>query len=299
MVNRIKHKTSQFFNFTEGSYLERTSRPIYGLVFLLPFIVFYEVGTLLVNTDVLRESRVRVVAFVWLQEFLEYIGLGGKFAWAAPPFVVIVILLALQFTSRKKWRFRINHIWPMWIESVLLAVPLIVLSLLLNTTMSARGKPVVRGEAVTSKQIGSFSVSSEEADIGGTVVKSKEETVGKSFFSEIITGIGAGIYEELVFRLILISVLMIFFQDLVGMSGRNSVFLAVLISAALFSVYHHLDFFTGEMNGRFVLAQFVFRTLAGVYFAILFAVRGFGITAGAHAFYDIIATTINVVFFTG
>jgi len=299
MVDRIKHKTSQFFNFAEESYLERTSRPIYGLVFLLPFIVFYEVGTLLVNTDVLRESQVRVVAFVWLQEFLEYIGLGGKFAWAAPPLVVIVILLALQFTSHKKWRFRINHIWPMWIESVLLAVPLIVLSLLLNTTMSARGGTVARGEAVTSNQVKSLSVNSVEADTGGTVVKSKEGKVGKSFFAEIITGIGAGIYEELVFRLILISVLMIFFQDLVGLSGRNSVFLAVLISAALFSAHHHLDFFTGEKNGDFVLAQFVFRTLAGVYFAILFAVRGFGITAGAHAFYDIIATTINAVFFAG
>jgi hypothetical protein len=43
--------------------------------------------------------------------------------------------------------------------------------------------------------------------------------------------------------------------------------------------------------------EFGFRTVAGIYFAALFAIRGFGITAGVHAFYDIIATIINAVFF--
>jgi hypothetical protein len=43
--------------------------------------------------------------------------------------------------------------------------------------------------------------------------------------------------------------------------------------------------------------EFVFRTIAGVYFAILFAIRGFAITAGTHAFYDIIATILNTAFF--
>jgi hypothetical protein len=43
--------------------------------------------------------------------------------------------------------------------------------------------------------------------------------------------------------------------------------------------------------------EFGFRTIAGVYFAILFAIRGFGITAGTHAFYDIIATLVNAIFF--
>jgi hypothetical protein len=43
--------------------------------------------------------------------------------------------------------------------------------------------------------------------------------------------------------------------------------------------------------------EFGFRAVAGVYFAVLFAIRGFGITAGTHAFYDIIATIINSVFF--
>jgi len=64
---RKRHSTSQLLNFAKDSYLDRTSRPIYAIIFLLPFIIFYEVGTILINTDMLNQSQVRVVAFVWLQ----------------------------------------------------------------------------------------------------------------------------------------------------------------------------------------------------------------------------------------
>ena len=79
MKDNYKYSTSQLFNFARDSYLERTSRPIYAVVFLLPFIIFYELGTILINTDVLNQSQVRVVAFVWLQNFLAYLGFGSKF----------------------------------------------------------------------------------------------------------------------------------------------------------------------------------------------------------------------------
>ena len=100
------------------SYLERTSRPIYAAVFLLPFILFYEFGTLRINTDVLNQSQERVVAFVWLQNLLEPLGYGGKLAWAAPPLAVVVILLALQITSGKQWRFWFGDIVPMVVEKL-------------------------------------------------------------------------------------------------------------------------------------------------------------------------------------
>ncbi|MHC4260286.1 MAG: hypothetical protein ACYSTF_07755 [Planctomycetota bacterium] len=82
-------------------------------------------------------------------------------------------------------------------------------------------------------------------------------------------------------------------------SRRNSIILSVLVSATLFSAHHHVDFLSGQLYQRapFSPTEFGFRTIAGVYFAVLFAIRGFGITAGTHAFYDIIATIINAVFF--
>jgi len=92
---------------------------------------------------------------------------------------------------------------------------------------------------------------------------------------------------------------MLLFQDALRFTHRNSIVLSVLISAALFSAHHHITLLDGQIGqaAAFDWAKFGFRTIAGIYFAGLFAIRGFGITAGTHAFYDIIATIINAIFF--
>jgi len=273
--DKSKFGSGQLLNFTRDSYLERTSRPIYALVFLVPFIVLYELGTIFINTDVLDKSQVRVVAFVWLQRALEYIGLGGKFAWVAPPLVVVVILIWLQVTSRKGWSVVITDVLPMALECILLAVPLLVLSLFLNSSGPATNAAVfLQGGA--------------------------DALVSRSLLADVVTGVGAGIYEELIFRLILICLLMIVFQDLARIGHNNAIILSVLVSAALFSAHHHLVFLDGQFSpaAPFAWPVFIFRAVAGIYFATIFAIRGFGITAGTHGFYDILATVINAVFFS-
>jgi membrane protease YdiL (CAAX protease family) len=306
--NKKADKTSEkkmlgngrFLNFTQDSYLERTSRPICAVIFLLPFMLFYELGTFRYNTYVVYHLQERVKAFVWLQDMLELIGFGGKFAWAAPPLAVVVILLSLQITSRKKWSFWFKDYFLMVIECVLLAVPLIVLVLLMNSISSRHFNNNLNSRLESQYEVitASSSISSEE--IGSSNNEQTAAVQKHSLVADIVTGIGAGIYEELVFRLILICILMVFFQDLLRLTHTNSIVLSIIISAALFSAYHHVDFFSGRPNisDPFDITKFTFRTIAGVYFAILFAIRGFGINAGTHAFYNIIAVTVRVVFFS-
>ena len=291
---------NQLFNFLPDSYLERTSRPIYAIVFLLPFILFYELGTLRINTDVLNQSQERVVAFVWLQNLLEPLGYGGKLAWAAPPLAVVVILLALQITSGKQWRLRLGDVLPMAVECIALAVPLIVLTLCLSSWATQHSDDGRLGEATMENQ--ATTVPTCSAERGSPPVPTGEpgaDATPRPLLANIITGIGAGIYEELVFRLILICLLMLLFQDLLRLPYKNSIVLSVLISAALFSAHHHIDFLSGRPNQAdpFNMTVFVFRTIAGIYFAVLFAIRGFGITAGTHAFYNIMAVSITARFF--
>jgi len=302
MKDKNKYSTSQLFNFAQGSYLERTSRPVYALVFLLPFIVFYELGTIFLNTNVLfRYWQGRVVAFSWIQQFLAYLGLGGKLTWLATPLAVVLILIGLQLSSRKGWGFSLKDIVAMLPECILLAVPLIVLGLFLTSPFrpqsdAARIEYNSR-QIKTQEQPGYTSFekparpAEDSADAVGPEIK---------LLADIVTAVGAGIYEELAFRLILICLLMLFFQDVLRFSHSTSIILSVLVSAGLFSAYHHIDFFSGQVYQTipFSWAEFGFRTAAGVYFAIVFAIRGFGITAGTHAFYDVIATVINAFFFT-
>jgi hypothetical protein len=296
------YSTGQLLNFARDSYLERTSRPVYAILFLLPFIIFYEIGTILINTDVLTRYQVRVVAFVWVQDALLNLGTSSRFAWVAPPLVVVVILIGLQVASQKQWYFCWSDYLPMVLECVLLAVPLIVLSLLSNSP-SVRPDNLPRSEIAQPPAQVSV-VAPPRIVLPQEVVATLEQQNGiraklHSLMGDIVTAVGAGIYEELVFRLILICALMVLFQDVIGLSHQNAIALSVLISAALFSAHHHVIWMDGRLarSGPFLWTEFGFRTVAGIYFAILFAIRGFGITAGAHAFYDIIATVLLAVFF--
>lgn len=292
MKDKNRYDTSQLFNFARDSYLERTSRPIYAIVFLLPFVVFYELGTIFINTDVLNQTQVRVVAFVWLQNLL---GTTSKLAWITPPLAVVAVLLALQIVSRKRWYFSFDDIWPMAVECILLAIPLIVLSLLLSGSAQPQGDIAQFDKANSEAIIRCFS----STPVASFLLEAAQAVKSGSLLADIVTGIGAGIYEELIFRLILIGVLMLLFQDILRLSHKSSIILSVLVSAALFSAHHHIVFVNGQLSSGapFNWTEFMFRTIAGVYFAVLFAIRGFGITAGTHAFYDILATVINAVFF--
>ncbi len=292
MSGKKRTNKSQIFNFVEDSYLERTSRPLYALVFLLPFIIFYELGTIFINTNILRQYwQGRVVAFAWIQRAMEYLGFTDKLGWLVTPLAVVIILLALQITSKKRWYLCFSDLIPMLIECILLAIPLIVLSLFLSGSGQPQGDVnQAVGHGVVEITVCSSVPNGQNVDSDSAVIK---------LLANIVTGIGAGIYEELIFRLILICLLMMLFQDFLRVEHSSSIVLSVLLSAALFSAYHHVDFFTGQLyqGSSFAWNEFAFRTLAGVYFAVLFAVRGFGITAGVHAFYDVIATCINAFFF--
>ncbi len=263
----------------DNGYFARTARSVYALVFLLPFIVLYEILVLKINPQILSDpsSHVRggVVAFVWIQNFLTYIGLDGKSSWLFAPLVIIITLIILQATSRKSWKIVWVDFVAMTAECVTIALPLIVLAMVLNRP-SQQGKQLAALLPELASRYG-----------------------GHSFSLDIITGIGAGIYEELIFRLVLICVFMFFFETVLGVKKTNSILFSVLISAVLFSLHHHYVFIQGHFarSELFALAPFMFRTIAGVYFAIIFVVRGYGVVAGTHIFYDVIATILNILLF--
>ena len=268
--------SGQLVSYVPNSYAERTSRPICALMYLIGFMLAFVIGTILIQPAALSQSlaqpQIRVVAFIWVQNIMEFLGFSPRLALIGTPLVVVVILLALQVTSKTPWRVKFEDLFLMTAECVLLTVPLIVLSLLLNRESAVSNVAALAGQA---------------------------GEVQNMLLVDIVTGIGAGIYEELIFRLVLICLLMLLFQDLFGMKKKLAVILSVVISAVLFSAHHHIFFADGQFHQGdiFTVGKFIFRAMAGGYFAILYAVRGFGITAGTHAFYNILAAMLRTLLF--
>jgi membrane protease YdiL (CAAX protease family) len=99
---------------------------------------------------------------------------------------------------------------------------------------------------------------------------------------------GAGIYEELVFRAFLLTILIVVFERIFRFKKGTASAAAVIVGALLFSAFHYI----GEAGDVFTLSSFIQRTAGGLYFSILYVTRGFGVTAAAHSFYDIIIGVI-------
>lgn len=104
-----------------------------------------------------------------------------------------------------------------------------------------------------------------------------------SLATQLMISLGAGIYEELLFRVILVSGLAWMARRVFGWSFTASGLFAVGLGALIFSAFHYI----GPYGDRFSLASFTFRAVAGLLFSGLYLLRGFGITAWTHALYDI------------
>jgi hypothetical protein len=100
--------------------------------------------------------------------------------------------------------------------------------------------------------------------------------------AQLVVSLGAGIYEELLFRVLLVSGLTSLGLVL-GWRRPVAVGVAVGLSALIFSGFHYV----GPYGDPLTLASFTFRAIAGLLLSALYVARGFGIAAWTHALYDV------------
>ncbi len=238
---------------TNGDYLQATRHPWPCLLFLLPFLAAYELGVQHLGGG--QPEALRNGADNWLRLGLGAAGLRQPF-W--PPALFLAVLLLWNYRRRDdRPGDPVGVLSGMAIESIAFALGLWAVSRGLGPLIDYFGL---------------------ELNAGPT---------GNPALGQFVTFLGAGLYEELLFRLL-------FFSGLLGLLRRGgastllSVALAALLSAVLFSAAHHV----GPYGEPFEGYHFLFRTLAGVYFALLYQLRGFGIAVGAHACYDVVVGVV-------
>jgi len=230
-------------------YWAESRRPLAGLVFITPLLLTYEAGVLLLG--------VRNGADLWMRKLLDLMGFGQHLLL---PILTVLILLGWHHTTGRPWRLSRQTPFGMAIESALFAVCLRVIFQLQGSLLQAVAGPT--GHLWREAGV--------ELSVSGTL-------------GGLVGFLGAGIYEELLFRLILLSVLAWGMRRL-GAGRSASLVTAVLASSLLFAAAHHV----GPYGESLCWFSFLFRSLAGVFFGVLFICRGFGIAAGAHAGYDIL-----------
>ncbi len=109
-------------------------------------------------------------------------------------------------------------------------------------------------------------------------------TSASALSSSMLLSVGAGVYEEIVFRFLLLGGLFSVCRHLFQVPFGLSALIALAVSSVLFSLYHHIGPFAQEITAP----VFVFRLVAGVALGLVFIFRGFGVAVYLHAFYDIL-----------
>lgn len=233
-----------------NSYWRLSREPLTSLVFILPFLAVYEIGVLFRPPTATRNG-----AEVWLRDGLAMVGLG-QYYWLLP-LLVIAILLCWQHVTGRPWRVSPGALRGMWLESAVLAVALLGIARLRSWWFPAFLLQL-NGSLLYASWLGDW-------------------------LTALVDYIGAGVYEEMLFRLLLLPLTAWLIQA-AGLAREPSWWWAIAITSLGFSAAHHL----GAAGEPWAVWPFVFRSVAGGFFSILFLYRGYGIAAGTHALYDIL-----------
>ena len=241
--------------FVHGGYFGLSSAPLHTLVFLLPIIIIYEIGSMgLIGSGAKLEAQDLLV------RFFDLFGVLGLHL----PALALVVTLAIQHVlSRASWRVVPIVPLAMIAESAFLTGPLIILAIILGPQSS------------------------------GMMIQSAVQPITDGVSGDWIQGIylafGAGLYEEMLFRLVLITMIHFVITDVLSFRDRIGKIVAVVLSAVAFAWLHDSVYQPGS---GLDLRLGVFYALAGGYFGVLFLSRGLGIAVGVHLMYDLLVFVV-------
>jgi hypothetical protein len=233
-----------------------STRPLHILVFLLPLVLAYELGSAVyLAGDGGAAKTIRAERL--LSSFFELFGVGGLYL---PGFLLVVVLFIWHILTRDRWRVRLAVPAWMTVEAIFWTLPLLVV-----------GQMVFRLFQAPPRLIGLAFAEPEPA----------LSALSKPALATI--AVGAGLYEELLFRLVAIALIHAVAADLLRIKDGPSRAIAVFLSAFAFAFYHDVMLSSGGIDP----ARLAIFTLAGLYFGTVFVLRGFGIVVAVHAIYDL------------
>ena len=240
----VESARSDWFGLRD--YLERSRDLGTGLILVIPLFVLYQIGVL--STGGVRNGvdfLSDVMWFVSNGEMLKYIGINVA---------ILLGFLGLTFYLRRKGTFHPSVFPYVVAESAFYAMFL--------------GTGVV--QLMSSLGMGKLLAAGSGAEYG--------------LLTSLVLSLGAGVYEETVFRLIGMGGLFALGTRAFNMPKWMGAVFAVILSSLVFSGIHYV----GSLGDAFTLGSFMFRFFAGVILAVIFYLRGFAVAVYTHAIYDII-----------
>lgn len=260
MASQSSGFSNNYFSLNQNSASYSPRNPLLSILFSLPLLLVYEVGIAYGALGETINGADWIFRILW-NFFASIVGqtisliLFGLFIAILISYVIVQRKILLQ-------QFKFRFLAFMAGESIgfgfLIAIFIFVgLNLQLPSFFSFQQNITVAAQAAA----------------GGLTTS----------WAMLVAGIGAGIFEELLFRVIILRGLFLFFtqsQRVISFEDNMPAFLkATIISSVIFALMH-----IGSLPNLFGLIPIF---LGSVAFSFLYAKRGYGVTAGAHIIYDL------------
>lgn len=243
-----------------AGYLAATRTATAGFLAALPLFVLYEGGVLLAN-GAGNPVQVRVGADVWLKNLLASVGVAGGLAVAG-----IVLLVGVGIVVAERAR---RPVLKPWYFAAIVGEALVYALVLAAVVGGAVG--AIFGRWLWPAALPLAAMQGIPGGLG----------------MQLALSIGAGLYEELVFRVLLVGGLAWGLRRAAQMQPGRALLVAAVVGALVFSAVHHL----GPYGEAFTLSAFTFRFLFGLALNGVFLVRGFAVAAWTHAVYDVLVVS--------
>ena len=240
-------------------YLRHAHPPFYGIVASLPLLVAYEL--LLLTERTVGVVQIRNAADVWLRLLLASLGVQPHQATLA---MIFLLLLAIPVVYRREVPLRGSYLALVVIEA---AIYSLVLGLVIQVILRLLLAPMLGSLTLLPLQA-ALPLQSPAVDGGGVSHR-------------LALSLGAGLFEEFIFRVVLLSLLLAVARAI--FAGWLAATVAIFGAAFLFALAHHI----GPLGDPLTVPIFLYRWIAGLLFTVLYYVRGFAVVAYAHALYDI------------
>ena len=250
-----------------SSYWQASRAPRYSLLFALPLLVAYE----LLAAALAREAEVAVRNGADVLLKTAFLAIAGEYGPAV--FGAALIGGSLWFVGRD-WKARGAPTRAAIFAGM--AAESLALALVTGVVVGVATAQLLTG-------LGVAAADATGVPGGALAVLSAGTTLPQGRLTGLMLSLGAGLYEELLFRVLLVTGLAALARRTFALRPLPAGVFAASLGALLFSAFHYI----GPYGDPFELQSFTFRALAGLYFSALYLLRGFGITAWTHALYDV------------
>jgi hypothetical protein len=228
------------------TYLEGTHNLLYSFLVSLPLFLLYEL--LIIISQPSADAIVRISVDVWIKSLFTFLGVN-----AVSFSLLLVVLIGgfILYKEREQLKtLRLSYFPILILEATVYAIVVALIS----QTLVSWVVNIAASDPITSL----------------------------TMTQKIALSLGAGLYEELFFRVILVTLFILAFTKLFNKKWAG-ITASVVLAALLFSAVHYI----GSMGDPFTINSFLYRFLFGLILNGIYVWRGFGVAAWTHAIYDI------------